>query len=713
MKRKLAAVALILLLLLPVMAGCTKKTDISTEGKIAMGRYVEQTIQMPEAVGERSEIAYLLTKTPSGQVELYCASLKENNGSSLIKYTLKTDHTWDRSVPEWAPKKGEIVSVTYDDAGALYAIGSQNTKDKVKVTIYKSVDGKNTTDITPEEFKEPVDYQYLPYSLGVISEQSFLLNSYNQCAIYQNGKLFQTFPSGSYKCALTSDRKQLMLPNEDMDQLVILDTGTGAAVTELTIPDTGSDAYTVDSAGNWYVASQKGLNRMVSGGSTWETIIDGSLTSMSQPSYSIDTLLSGEKEDFYIMYQYGDGYRDLKYYYYDKNIPSTPSQILTISSLNENATLRQAISEFQKTHQDIMIDYQVLLDQGSATTREDAIKLMNTELMAGKGTDLLVLDDMNVDYYIEKGVLADISSILSPMIDQGEILSNLIDVRQKGTTIYAAASRFMMPMAFGTKGAVAATPSLQTMSDYAKTTATLPLFGAKVYSRSYLCDRLYQLYSKDFLTGTQYDREKLLQFIEQLKVISDQTEVVSGENSWDQEIEKYLIAQNLYDNLSELGLLNVTGSYDVYAPIAAVEQSGGTYATIDQQYIPGGLIGMNASSKNKEIAGEFLKTLYSYEVQKEDLGDGLPVNTKALENFGMAKDDFHISGDNNFSADQPKKEVRQEIITLAKSLSKPIHMDATLQTMALTELSSYLSGDITAEEAADNMMEKSKLYLSE
>jgi len=42
---------------------------------------------------------------------------------------------------------------------------------------------------------------------------------------------------------------------------------------------------------------------------------------------------------------------------------------------------------------------------------------------------------------------------------------------------------------------------------------------------------------------------------------------------------------------------------------------------------------VNKASKQKELAQEFIKTLLSEEVQSLDMGEGFPVNEKAMDAF--------------------------------------------------------------------------------
>ena len=72
-----------------------------------------------------------------------------------------------------------------------------------------------------------------------------------------------------------------------------------------------------------------------------------------------------------------------------------------------------------------MVDITVALPEGTAVTRDDAIRTLNTELLSGNGPDVLVLDGLPVENYIGQGMLLDLSSAVQPMLDPGAVLPNI------------------------------------------------------------------------------------------------------------------------------------------------------------------------------------------------------------------------------------------------------------------------------------------------
>ena len=77
---------------------------------------------------------------------------------------------------------------------------------------------------------------------------------------------------------------------------------------------------------------------------------------------------------------------------YDANIPSVPENQLVVYSLLENYSIRQAISSYAKEHPDTYVKYEIGLNNGDATTQSDALKTLNTEIIAGNGPDVIILD---------------------------------------------------------------------------------------------------------------------------------------------------------------------------------------------------------------------------------------------------------------------------------------------------------------------------------
>ncbi len=53
--------------------------------------------------------------------------------------------------------------------------------------------------------------------------------------------------------------------------------------------------------------------------------------------------------------------------------------------------------------------------RANGVTANDAVKNLNTQLLAGKGPDMILLNGMPADAYIEKGILMDLSDFVAEL----------------------------------------------------------------------------------------------------------------------------------------------------------------------------------------------------------------------------------------------------------------------------------------------------------
>ncbi|BCN30205.1 ABC transporter substrate-binding protein [Anaeromicropila herbilytica] len=721
--KKKMTILLSIVLIIGTMTGCSNTGKEKKEKEVAMGRYMEQTIDMPKAVQSGDEIAFLMKINPEGKLEIYSVPMKPKEGESSIKYTLDSNNSWTRSVPKWLNEnelgdpKGGVSDVSYAPDGTMYAIWTKNINDdKVKVKLLKSTDGEKAEELDFKEYKKDVGYNRRPDAIEVLKDGSILLNFYGKWSVYKDGKVTSSFELGDYTYAMNGST--ILGMNAKQDGCIQVDVTTGKTISEIPFVSKSSNgAFTADKEGNWEMVSNTGIHRMTKNGNCWETILDGALASMSMPSMSPNSIVSGEKDDYYVMYESGgNGFRQIKHYIYDKNVPTTPSKTLSIVSLEDNMTVRQAISDFQHQNQDVKVDYKVLMSEDDGTTASDYIKKINTELLAGKGSDIILLDGLPVDSYIEKGVLADLSNIINPLIKKKEVNKNIIENSKKNGKIYSIPLKYSVTFAFGDKEAVSATKSIKDLGTYAKNSAKTPIFGEGVINKD-LITKLYKYYSNDMIKDNNIDKDVLTEFLKETKIIADQSKSKSGkldeESIWQENMMNEEKSLMLYDKTSLLGLTDISDMYCIFAPLKVLDITKGDYDTIDGKYIPSGFLGINNASSQKKLAAKFIKELYSEKVQKAELGDGFPVNIKALENYELAYDDFILTTTNGLEVTQPSKEKMQKILELCRSVTTPIAIDQTLLDMIETEAEAYIGGNADLDSTVNKIMEKTKAYLNE
>lgn len=172
-----------------------------------------------------------------------------------------------------------------------------------------------------------------------------------------------------------------------------------------------------------YMACRTGLYRYVWGGSVIEQIADGQMTALSDTQRDPLALQVLDNGEFRILFS-GNYMVEM---YYDETLPARPSKELTVYSLEEIGWIRYAGQLFQKEHPDVLVRYETGMDGDNAVSREDALKNLNTRLLAGDVPDVIVMDNMDIEQYADKGVLRELDDILQPYLDAGLLYRNIVE----------------------------------------------------------------------------------------------------------------------------------------------------------------------------------------------------------------------------------------------------------------------------------------------
>ncbi len=199
--------------------------------------------------------------------------------------------------------------------------------------------------------------------------------------------------------------------------------GAGAAVggkADISGTNAGDDS---GNAHILYMACRTGLYRYILGGSVIEQIADGQMTALGDTQRDPLALQVLDNGEFRVLF--GGNY--MAEMYYDETLPARPSRELTVYSLEESGWIRYAGQLFQKEHPDVLVRYETGMDGDNAFSKEDALKNLNTRLLAGEAPDVIMLDDMDIEQYADKGVLKELDGILQPYLDDGILYRNIVE----------------------------------------------------------------------------------------------------------------------------------------------------------------------------------------------------------------------------------------------------------------------------------------------
>lgn len=421
-------------------------------------------------------------------------------------------------------------------------------------------------------------------------------------------------------------------------------------------------------------------------------LVDAAISSFGDSEMSITSFVekgNGEFLTTFTDWSNAESGTSIINYAYDENIPSVPENQLVIYSLLENYSIRQAVSSYAKEHPDTYVKYEIGLTYGDGATQSDALKTLNTEIMAGNGPDVIILDGLSAESYIEKGLLEDISDVINPLVEDGTIFKNIAEAYTVDGKIYQFPTNFKFPILFGNKEDIANIQGLDSLVELTKklSTQTEKRVFSNYFDAKGLVYSLYYLYGNDWLNDDDtINEEALTNFFNKAKEMY--VALQENEASYAKFMEdKYANSENIDDNFgvdsdvtidedfeegsdeefTEEDYEEMYGIYDlqyylnpsIYADMFLFEDTsslayGGIdgadgYSSLitamlnrpeldykvltrgDESIFTGtNIIGVNAKGKNKEEAKEIVKQLLSDKIQKQLYGNGLPVNKKTL-----------------------------------------------------------------------------------
>lgn len=196
--------------------------------------------------------------------------------------------------------------------------------------------------------------------------------------------------------------------------------------------------------GTLYLACAEGIYAHKMGGGTMEKLLEGSLCSLGDPDRPVYGMLVLPENGFLMFYQNGIGKIT-----YDEDMPSVPEKELRVYSLQKDEVVQKAVSLFRQDHPEVYVNYEIGMSENSGQTTEDVIKALNTEILAGKGPDVLILDGFPMKSYMEKGLLADLSQVLEVAEEKEELYDSLAGAFRTEGKVYAIPVRCKLPVVMG------------------------------------------------------------------------------------------------------------------------------------------------------------------------------------------------------------------------------------------------------------------------
>ena len=402
------------------------------------------------------------------------------------------------------------------------------------------------------------------------------------------------------------------------------------------------------------------------------------------------------------------------------------STVLKIYSLKENSMIRSSLAFFRREHTDISINYTVGYTGEDGFSVSDAIRKLNTEIMADEGPDIIVLDNLPVEEYISKGVLEPVTDIVNEKKD--EIFFNMIEGYNKESEIFCVPTTFRIPVIIGNSEVVSAESSKAVIDQMEQQES--PVLTRQDFPYA----AMYMFVTSDMVEKDGMNEEKLTAYYNdllRLKEMGNVTDKIVGESdySMNQTVDIFPygesdVPSDIYFGEAKAGVGQIAYA-DSYIKLNSarkqadiqfdyLNKSGGNY------YIPTEVLGINSRSSYKDAAKEFLSLYLTEEVQNTNTM-GFSINRNSMRNSAAVTDSpqyystiyKNLEDTSGLDLYTLSTDEFNELLQFVELADTPVRVDAVVTETVMEQADKILYEGLDVQTAVQTVCDKINLYLKE
>lgn len=494
-----------------------------------------------------------------------------------------------------------------------------------------------------------------------------------------------------------------------------------------------------------YILTNKGVDRYDSKGNLSGTVLSFMKYNLLSEDTYINDVCVDSSGSLYLLLNERESARIKKFEISDENAqsgndkpnqkPVVEKKIITLAANYSDRWLESAVSRFQAGRPDVEIsvkDYKGAFFGGSDTVEESKKRqeqftaTINTELMAGKGPDIICFSsDLPYRKYIDKNMFINLSSLMEKDkgFNKNELNFNVIDALKYKNGFYVMPINYQFEMLYASKTildkeGIIIDDRNWTWNDFMEIAEKV----TKDTNNDGVTDR-YAAYTTTnrgifpylFSYDKYVDIEKrkasftdgnFVNMLNSCKAFNDKKLFFeAGSFSEADEMSKRGGITFMLANIPGYGFVSYIMSNYFSGDIQLLHMpSDNATDTRGINFGSSNMFAINRNTKYQDEAWEFLKLLLSKKQQADpSLQNGFPVNNEALKDFA----DLAV---NYLSMNRKTIDAINEFIP---DVGKYHYSDVQISSIIREGVNDFFSGNKSAEETANFIQNKVELYLNE
>lgn len=708
---------IISILVLINITGCSNKEDQSIQDTLILEEKIE--------ISERINKIFKISKVNDESLLI----LGVNNNNDLVYFKVNNDfEVWEKKDVDFIKSQikdtTKIISADLNSNGeiVIHYLDENNNSEKI---LLANINDYEVSNLGLENKAKEVYINNKDLVIQIEAEEKLL--HYN----LKKGNLIREYKDIVIpKIQLSSNR--LIIDDSDKDLIDIYDIETGEAIESVDKLNDYNNyiIFTDNNSDDIYFKSDEGMYKYEYDSNEVKLLFDIDNTQLNNTDIKLNKFLvlddnnilayGVNNENIDQLYKYTFGESKLQI-----NVENNKEEFV-VYSLYENETIRNYLLNFKYNYPQIDFKYTYGISENNEINENDAILALNTELLSGKGPDILFLDYLNTDSYIEKQILENLNDIVAK--NEESLFNNIIVGYKNGEEIYCIPTAFSIPMIIGQ--GVSDIKDLNSLILKCEENINNEEIILNISSAEEVIDTFYDIISTNILRDDKsLNFEAIKDSLNKLKKIYDLTasNLLDYEEEIIQDNRQYIdnfLALYLVHKNANINICNINTYKDILFLSGIREQYNCEYSlwnSNNENYFKAkDIISVNSNSKNKSIAKEFVNSILNGSFYNTELSN-LSVNKDAFKSIlyeikdydsGVVIMDENGEGDLLEAIKLTENDI-ENITNYASSLNKVINSNSIILDKVKNEFISYIEGDINIEEAIDKINDNLEIYLSE
>lgn len=414
------------------------------------------------------------------------------------------------------------------------------------------------------------------------------------------------------------------------------------------------------------------------------------------------------------------------------------SGTIRISTATPDRFLEEAAQKFENLHPGVKVEVKAYIipevkeiDANTTVSgepeksTENYVNNINTELMSGKGADIISVRRLPYKKYMSRNMFADLKQLMKSdqSYDASKYYENLFDAVSFNNGLYTLPINYSYELLGGDTG-ISANDRQWNWQDFLS--AASSVLNSKTAAKSfkyilpYSDERLFSLifetncnrFVNDEKKTASFTSQEFLDLLKLCKGLADKNQLMKSSEKFSEEVFK----QSLFFDVDIFSVSFLASTQTAMNPMKYLYRfPSETKGSLS--FSTSGMLAINNASPNKNTAWEFLKFLISDEMQSSPALSGLPVNKSAYKQR-VATETNQFCQDKSINLSQDKRtELMQKYAGFNESMVMDMkicpYKDPQIIKIVEDEVHPFFAGKASAENVAQVIQKKVDIYIKE